>query len=186
MVLSAAVLVLVLLGVATFQRNHVWGNSMRLWQDVLAKSPNKARPHNDLAVALMGEGRIWEAIPLLSRALNIEPSYYFANYNLGRSYILIGQSAAAIPLLQRTIKLKPDYAPAYNELGAALIQEERYSEAVSLLKQNLDRLGKRPEAHFNLGVAYFYSGNMVAARRELDILTKLDPDLASKLADLLP
>jgi tetratricopeptide (TPR) repeat protein len=185
LVLGAAVLVL-LLGFATYQRNHVWGNSMRLWEDVLAKSPNKARPHNDLAVALMGEGRVWEAIPLLRRALEIEPSYYFANYNLGRSYVLIGQSAAAIPLLQRTIKLKPDHDPAYNELGAALIMEGRYNDAISLLKGNLDRLGKRAEVHFNLGVAYFYSGNLQAAQGELAVLSKLDPDLASKLADLLP
>jgi tetratricopeptide (TPR) repeat protein len=184
-VLFAAVLVLIL-GFATYQRNHVWGNTFRLWQDVVNKSPNKARPHNDLAVALMGAGRVWEAIPLLSRALSIDPYYYNANYNLGRAYILIGQSAAAIPLLQRTIKLKPDYDPAYNEMGAALVKEGRYSEAISLFKGNLDRLGKKPEAHFNLGVAYFYSGDMEAARRELEILLRLDPDLASNLADLLP
>jgi tetratricopeptide (TPR) repeat protein len=184
-ILSAAVLVLIL-GFATYQRNHVWGNTMRLWEDVLAKSPNKARPHNELAVALMDAGRVREAIPLLRRALDIALPNYNTIYNLGEAYLRTGQYKAAIPLLQAAINLKPDRTTPYINLVSALIQERRFSEAITILEQNLSLLGEKPETHLNLGAAYFYSGNLEAARRELEILSKLDQNLASKLADLLP
>ena len=77
LLLGAALLVLVL-GFATYQRNYVWGDAIRLWQDVVVKSPNKGRPINNLGVALEETGRRPEAFkpfpgPLKSIPLIISP-----------------------------------------------------------------------------------------------------------------
>ena len=174
------------LGFAAYQRNHVWGDAIRLWRDTVNKSPNKARPYNNLGQLLNDAGKPWEAMPVLRKSLQLAPYFDRANFNLARSYSLIGQSAKAIPLLQKAITTNPDFNGAYNDLGAALIKVGRYGEAATFLEQNLGRLNELPEAHFNLGVAYYNLGNIKAARRELTILTQMDTSLAAKLAALLP
>jgi Tfp pilus assembly protein PilF len=156
-----------------------------LWKDVVGKSPQKARPLGNLGQTLVEAGQPWEAIPVLERALAIVPYYPMANFNLGRAYTLIGQSGTAIPYLRKALAYEPDFALAYIALSAALIKEGRYGEAAVLLSRNLDRLGEWPEVRFNLGVAYVYSGNQAAARRQLEILSRRESGLAAKLADLL-
>ena len=66
LILAAVILVLVF-GIATLRRNQIWGSEIRLWQDTLAKSPQKARVYNNLGLALTHAGRLPEAIDVLSR-----------------------------------------------------------------------------------------------------------------------
>jgi Flp pilus assembly protein TadD len=56
-------------------------------------------------------------------------------------------------------------------------------EAVALLERNLHRFPSWAEARLNLGIAYIGTGNLPAARRELATLQRLDPRMASRLAD---
>jgi len=173
------------LSVATYQRNIIWQSEVGLWEDVVSKSPQKARALSNLGRGLIEADRPWEAISVLSRALAKAPDDPVVNFNLGRAYIRIGQSRTAIPLLWKVIAYKPDYNLAYIVLSAALIMDKKYSAAVTLLEQNLSHLSELPEARFNLGVAYFYSNNPQAARQQLEILSRLDSERASKLAALL-
>lgn len=183
-ILAGAIIILAL-SFATHQRNNVWGNAVKLWEDVVSKSPQKPKPLNNLGLALNDAGRPWEAIPILKRAIDISYKYDMANYNLGRSYLLIDQSSVAIPLFREAIKINPDLTGAYSDLGAALIKDKRYKEAITLLEKNMDRLDEIPEVYFNLGVAYYNSGYPAKARRELEILSRLDHRLATRLADYL-
>jgi hypothetical protein len=183
--ISTVLIIIIVFGVATFQRNNVWGSAVGLWEDVVSKSPNKARSLNNLGQALNDAGRPDEAIPILSRVLAMTRDYDRANFNLARSYMLFGLYRAAIPLLQNTIRISPDFKGAYSDLAAALIKEKRYNEAILLLEKNLDSLGEMPEVRFNLGVAYLSTKNPRAARQQLEILYRLDSGWASKLADLL-
>jgi tetratricopeptide (TPR) repeat protein len=180
-----AAFIIVCLGIATSQRNLVWGDEVGLWEDVVSKSPQKPRPYNNLGYALNKAGKPWDAIPNFMKALTFAPYYADANYNLGRAYLLVDQSAMAIPLLQKAIRIQPNLAGAYSDLGAALNLEGRYQEAATFLEQNLGRLSQMPAAHFNLGVADINLGNQVAARRELEILARLDPEMSSRLASLM-
>jgi tetratricopeptide (TPR) repeat protein len=180
-----ATVMILSLGGTTWQRNLVWGNEVGLWLDVVAKSPEKPRPYNNLGHALNKAGRPWEAIPYFQRALEIAPYYSDALYNLGRTYLTVNQPAAAIPYLKRVIRIKPDDIKAYNDLGAALNGAGRYAEAAEFLEQNLSRFDSVPEIHFNLGVSYLYLGRQAEARRRLERLSRLDPQLAAQFDSLL-
>ena len=181
----AAAVIIIFFSVATYQRNQIWGDEVRLWEDVVSKSPQKPRPYNNLGNALNKVGKPWDAIPYLREALALAPYYPEANYNLGRAYLLVDQSAIAIPLFQKAIRYNPILDGAYSDLAAALNREGRYQEAATLLEQNYGRVNRMPEAHFNLGISYLYLGNGMAARRELAILSGLDPALASRLSGIL-
>lgn len=46
----------VVFGLATYQRNLVWENNFSLWLDVVDKSVYKARPHLALGTSFMEKG----------------------------------------------------------------------------------------------------------------------------------
>jgi tetratricopeptide (TPR) repeat protein len=58
----------------SYERNGVWHNDMTLWADSAKISPNKARPHTNLGVALWQRGKTKEAMDQYSKALRINPN----------------------------------------------------------------------------------------------------------------
>jgi tetratricopeptide (TPR) repeat protein len=183
--LTVSVLVVLGLGFATYQRNHVWGNAIRLWQDAVKKSPDKGRPINNLGVALEKAGRRSEAFKTLSRAIEIDPNYAQSYYNLADLYVVSGRPDEALPLLQAAIRLKPDFRDAYVDMGAALMRGGHFSEAATFLERNLNWVGNIPEARFYLGSAYAFLGKRQAALKELEFVSRHDAQLAASLAGLL-
>jgi tetratricopeptide (TPR) repeat protein len=184
LILAMALIVLVL-GFATWQRNNVWGNAIRLWKDGVAKSPHKGRVINNLGVALEAVGRRPEAFKTLSQAIAVDPDYYRSYYNLADLYLVSDQPDVALPLLQTAIKLRPDFTEAYVSIGAALMRGGRFRELTIFLEKNLDRIRGEAEAHFYLGAGYVFLGDRQAALRELEIVSKLDKSYAANLAGML-
>jgi tetratricopeptide (TPR) repeat protein len=182
---SVVVMIVMGLGFATIKRNHVWGNAVRLWQDVVAKSPNKGRSHNNLGVALENAGRRAEAIKTLSRAIDLDPGYFLSYYNLGDLYLVSDQPSTALPLLQTAIQLNPGFTEAYVGVGAALMRSGRFRDVIIFLEQNLDRIKGNAEAHFYMGASYAFMGNREEALRELTIVSQNDPELAATLRGML-
>jgi tetratricopeptide (TPR) repeat protein len=178
--------VIAVLGGATFQRNRVWSSNVSLWEDVVRKSPGKARGYNNLGAALSDAGRNEEAIAALRQALAINPEHTEAFYNLGRVYLTYPDRIGdAIAVLKRAIELKPDYDDAYVNLAAAYIRGGKPAEAVRFVENVIARSADRPDAHFNLGVAYFLAGNIQGAMQEAAVLRQLDPQLAGQLEQFM-
>ncbi|MBE0598461.1 MAG: tetratricopeptide repeat protein [Desulfuromonadales bacterium] len=183
--LAVAAFLVVSLAVATWQRNGVWENELRLWQDVVRKSPEKGRPWNNFGKALEEAGRTSEAAEALRRAIEVDPLYSTAYYNLADLYLVNNYPEAALPLLETAIQIKPDFRKAYVKLGAALIRGKKFREAEIFLNHNLERIEKDAEARFYLGAAYVFLGDKAAAAQELAVVSRLDERLAGDLAGLL-
>lgn len=181
--LVAASLILIGLTVATWQRNQVWGSNISLWEDVVRKSPGKARPWYNLGTYLTDAGRPTEAIPALSRAVKIDPQHAEAWHNLGRALLLSGRTAEAVGPLRTAVRLKPEMDNAVVNFSVALINTGNHLEAVEHLERMRRRYPDWPEVRLNLGIAYVGAGNLLAARGELAALFRLSPQLAPILAD---
>ena len=84
-------------------------------------------------------GRHDEAEECLRKALEVDPDYDEAHYNLGYNYKKEGKFALAEKHLRRAIEIDPKYALAYAELGELLAgQKNRTNEAVSCLRNALN------------------------------------------------
>ena len=152
--------IVILLSHWTHERNRVWQDARCLWEDVVSKSPGKARPHSALGLALQQEGRVFEAMEQYQIAALLDPYYAEAHNNLALLLDEHGFPEASMGALKRAIRLRPDHPAAYVNLGGILSRQGRYGEALGYLRQGVERNPRDPVAWTNLGVAYRGLGDM--------------------------
>jgi adenylate cyclase len=96
----------------------------------IALAPNSASNYNNLATTLRFSGRAAEAIPLLKKAIRLNP-YTPANiyYQLGMAYNFTGQYDEAIAVLKKALKRTPDHLLSLLGLTIAYSLADRMEEA---------------------------------------------------------
>jgi hypothetical protein len=84
---AIAVIIVIVLGVFTSQRNTLYQDQLSLWTDTVAKSPHKARPHNNLGHAYALQGAWDRAIDEFRIAAQLDSDYVLAQKNLRDAYL---------------------------------------------------------------------------------------------------
>ncbi len=170
--------VILIFSIWTFQRNIVWNDDFTLWSDCVKKSPNKARPRNNLGIAYRGKGMYDEAIREYQQALKLEPDNAESFYNLGNAYSNKGMYDEAIREYQQALRLKPDFAEAHVNLGIAYAKKGMYDGAIREYQQALEIKPDFAEAYMDLGIAYDNRGMYDEAIREHQKALEIKPDFA--------
>ncbi len=150
--------ILIVFSIWTYERNSVWSNEVTLWQDCADKSPNKARPHYNLAYALAEEGKISQAVEQYRNVIRIEPDHVKAHTNLGLALFNQGKDFEAIEHYKRAIKIDPDLPEAYNSMGNALFGQGKYKKAIESYKEALRIKPDYFQAHNNMGLTLYTLG----------------------------
>jgi tetratricopeptide (TPR) repeat protein len=178
--LQAALLVLLVAVGAlwTYQRNAVYSDRVTFWQDCVNKSPRKARPYNNLGVALADQGHYKEAIENYYKALQIDPHYPDPIGNIGLSLVEQGKVEESITQFLKALEIDPKDAETLNNLGASLIVMQRCAEAVQRLSEALILNPYYAHAHNNLGAALQCQGRLEEAIEHFSMAVKLDPNYA--------
>jgi protein O-mannosyl-transferase len=110
---------LLILGMASWQRTLVYKSEETFWTDTLAKNPDCWMGYNNLGNALLQKGQVDEALEQFQKALEINPNYAQANYNLGVALFQKGELDEAIAQFQEVLRLKPDFSSAQDNLAKA-------------------------------------------------------------------
>jgi tetratricopeptide (TPR) repeat protein len=105
-------------------RNDV---AVEFLQKAIAVNPNLAPWHDNLGVALLGQGKPDEAIAAGRRALALQ-SHYSIYVNLARAMLCIGALDEALVCCRNAIALNPDYPAAHWNLGLVLLTQGNYQE----------------------------------------------------------
>jgi tetratricopeptide (TPR) repeat protein len=129
-VVSVVGLIVIILTFATFQRNKVWKHENTMWEDVVSKSPNKPRGHNNLGLSYQSQGRIKEAIQHYETAVKLDPDYLLAYSNLGVAYKSLGYIDKAIEQYMRAVMIQPNDPITYYNLGNAYQSKGSFEEAI--------------------------------------------------------
>ncbi|MEW5806311.1 MAG: tetratricopeptide repeat protein [Acidobacteriota bacterium] len=112
---------------------------------------------------------------LYGKAIALFPDFSRAAYELGLLYFNNSQFKEAEKILWKLQERKfPTAADACLILGEIFLDRGRNSDATEVLKKAVS-YGGTGKAHFLLAKAYYMSGDLENARRELEISIKLDP-----------
>jgi tetratricopeptide (TPR) repeat protein len=84
---SLAAALVLMLCLFTYQRNLLYRDKISLWSDAVLKSPNKARPHNNLGHAYALQGDWDRAIEEFRMAARLDPDFILAQQNLRDAYL---------------------------------------------------------------------------------------------------
>jgi protein O-mannosyl-transferase len=170
-------------GCVTVVRNHDYRDVVGFWADTVAQYPQNARAHNNLAWALVPQGRTAEANAQYARAVEIQPDYVTGHYNWGVALLDQGRVAEAITQLETAVRLAPDHADAHVNLGNALLRAQRTAEAIPHYETAL-RLQPGADVQYDLGLALLELGRTDEAIAHLQIAVQLTPALAEAQCQL--
>jgi tetratricopeptide (TPR) repeat protein len=108
---------LLILGMARWQRTLVYKSEETLWTDALAKNPACWMGYNNLGNALFQKGPLDGAIAQFQKAVEIEPNSFAIRYNLGNVLFEKGELNEAITQFQEELRpegaagLSPGFQP---------------------------------------------------------------------------
>jgi len=175
-VIGVLIAIIILLTGVAYARNTVWQNEITLWEDVVKKSPEKARGYNNLGYwGYYKHGFISEAIETYKIALKISPDLVTAHINLGLAYYKKGQVDNAIASYRKALNLSPDDASVFNNLGLAYAKQNNIEQAIYSYKNAIKIDPYYMDAHFNLGLVYIAKGLTENAREEFGIVMIINP-----------
>ncbi len=179
---SGAVILVCLFSFWTWQRNQVWGSNITLWSDVAAKSPNLARAHNNLGVALHDSGQDREAELEIRKAISLAPDDRLGYQSLGSLYISENRLQEAEQVLKAGLARQTRFNPArlYHYLGIVARKSGRYREAIQYASLALSLNDADLSPMLTLGIAYTKTGRPEKADalfREMELKGEKSVDL---------
>ncbi|TAL25115.1 MAG: tetratricopeptide repeat protein [Nitrospirae bacterium] len=180
LLLVAAVIVL---SIVAYQRNTVWHDAITLWEDVVKKSPNKARGHDNIGNVYADKGWPNRAIQHYQIALMLGPTAE-THSNLGTVYADLGYLDDAIRECEIAIRLKPNFAELHYNLGNVYDVKGLTDKAIGHYQIAIRLKPDFAKAYNNLGNIYADNGLTDKAIEHYQIAIRLKPDFAEAYNNL--
>jgi len=171
----------------TAKRNMVWTSRIAYWEDVVHKSPMKARSYVSLGSAYQEKGLIDFAVAAFSKATNLadikeKPNSILA---LALLYSEIGDYNKALSEIDRALRLSPINSPdLYYVVGTVYAKAGHIEQAVKSYKEALNRDPWFIIARYALGELYYKTGLYAEAIFEYRAILKIYPGSAKAYNDI--
>ena len=181
---AAGVVVLALAG-TTFARNEVWGSELTLWGDVVEKSPRKARPHYNLALALYQAGRYDEALRHASEAASLDPAAPYSHNLMGSILGRRGELFKAMAAFAEALRLAPQYLEARLNLADTYRQRGYTLKALEHYQVALEREPTAADIYYRIGLTHAIGNDLQKAAVFYQCAVRLDPKRLEYRQDLM-
>ena len=129
--LGVLITFIALLSLVSYQRNHVWKNELTLWNDIVVKSPHKARPYNYRGVAYSNNGDLDCAVSDFTRSIEIDPKLVESYNDRAGVYFKQGKLDLAIADYNKAIEIEPTLIVPYFNRGLLYINRGDFTQAIS-------------------------------------------------------
>jgi protein O-mannosyl-transferase len=179
--LAVTAVVLLALGVRTFDQTPHWKNSAALNRRALEVNPQSFAAYYGLAGVAMEAKDYGQAAELCRLAIQLNPAYARAYLTRADAFRLAGNITAAMADYRKTVELLPDNAPALNNLGSLLAERGKVIEGIELTVRAVKADPDLLDARLNLARMYLATAQLGAARNQIDEVLARDPTHAAAL-----
>ena len=176
--LAPALVLLLVLGWLTWQQCGIYASPETLWRATIVQNPGCGMAHDNLGVALLGKGKVDEAIAEFDKTLEFEPNSERTHYDLGTALLAKGKVDEAIAQFRRALEIMPDFIIARNNLAVALEQNGDAEGAVLELRNALKTHPENAETFVNLGNLLAKKGQFGDAIEQYRSALKINPAYA--------
>lgn len=180
-------LAVLVLSCAAVARNGVWKDSTTLFEDVVHKSPRKARAHYSLAMAYHEQGQLDEAISEYKKALGLNLAWFLASdayNNLGVLYGNQGHLHESVNAYKTALNFKPHDLDVRYNLALVFLKQGLIDDAINEIKIILNSKQDDAKIHYYLGVALSKKGRNNDALKSFQLAEKIDPGNPSTLKNI--
>ena len=136
-----------------FEFNGEYEKAVTHYQKATEEDPGFVHAYNGWGNALLKLDRLVEARQKYEKCLELEATYQWALYNLGKSYEGEDLSKAA-SYYEKATKAEPQYTDAFNAWGNSLLDQGKKEEAIEKYYKCLEIDPNYLWALYNLGRAY--------------------------------
>lgn len=144
-----------------------------------AEKRKEADAYYDLGLSYFQEGRYQDAYVTLQKSLELDARKKEVLYVIGLVHMKFDDLDKAETMFREAIDIDRDYPEAHNALGVIYTRQKRWDDAISEFQSALrNPLYREPElAYYNLGTAYFRTGNYALAVKSYRDALKRAPNM---------
>ena len=124
-------------------------------EELIRLYPNFPDAHNAVGVVRLLQNRLVEAAEQFRRVADMMPRSAVARCNLALTYYLEGDLSAAREQADYAVRIDPDLGPSRDVAGHIALELNEKEEAVSHFRSLVRLEPTNPDAHSNLGLAYY-------------------------------
>lgn len=148
-----AIGLMLVLGLASFLRGHVWRSGITLYEDILKSFPNSFVALNSVGVEYMMHNDNDKALYYLNKSVQVAPYNYKGFYNRGLLYLKNQEPKQAIENFNRSLEIY-DYPKAWVGRASAYQLLGDIPKAMNDASHVLATNRNNAKAHFILGNCY--------------------------------
>ena len=137
-----------------------WRDSHSLFARALAVTEKNFLAHNNLAVALIVDGRIDEAAAHIEQALAIQPHFAGAHFNRGIVLSRQGRGDEALPSFLKALELNAAFPDANYTVAGVYLSKGDVDRAIVHFERAIRTPEPQPKAYAGLAEAYILKGKM--------------------------
>ncbi len=160
----------------TYQRNSQWQNDVVLSEDIISKSPYKARGYANLGLSYLNRGIYEKALLNFYHALSIFPRLPQVYNNIGVIHDKHGRYPDAILWYKKALAVDPANVFAHYNLGLALIHMDETDEGISHLLWVAQKIPHDVNVRIHLGNALSRQGRYAEAMVHYQAARRVEPD----------
>jgi tetratricopeptide (TPR) repeat protein len=178
---AAAVVVLVILGAATWTQAREYADAETMYRTMIRDDPSSWLAHNQLGSMMLDglvSGSTTGAIEEFRAAIRANPAAIEAHFNLCEAYRRLQKLDDAVTECRITVALAPAAAKAHARLGDVLLTIDRLDEAQAEYDAALKQRSADPMVRVNLGDLFLRQGKIDQAIALYRQALELAPGLA--------
>ncbi len=171
----AGAIVVVFLGILSWNQTRLYVDDETLWRDTVAKNPTAWLAQYNLGIALANRGQLDGAIAAYNEALRYKPDDIETLNNLGGAYGMKGDLDRARVQFMKVLALNPGNSSGHANLGMVWFNQGHLAQAVDQFQTAL-RIEPQPiPIRLTLGIALGRMNRIAESKAVFEDVLRLDP-----------